>query len=92
MKTGKWVGPDLKDRLRLLSEDKKDEIVIIPIAFVNENLETLYDLDHDIISLSKNVFEIKNITRVKIPVADIEFIRLLVEIVEEFSSFANKTN
>ena len=92
MKTGKWVGPDLKDRLRLLSEDKKDEIVIIPIAFVNENLETLYDLDHDIIPLSKNVFEIKNITRVKIPVADKEFIRLLVEIVEEFSSFANKTN
>jgi ferrochelatase len=79
--SGKWIGPDTKESLKLLAESGKGEIVIIPISFVNENLETLYDLDHDILPFAKNKLNIQNISRVKIPVADTQFINLLSEIV-----------
>ena len=92
MKTGVWIGPDSKDRLKVLAENGKDEIVIIPISFVNENLETLYDLDHDTIPYAKNILKISNISRVEIPVADPEFIKLLLYIIEEFSSLDNIKN
>ncbi|MEI8204370.1 MAG: ferrochelatase [Bacteroidota bacterium] len=80
---GKWVGPDTKDCLKILSSDIRDrDIVLIPISFVNENLETLYDLDLDIIPFARNEQHIKSVSRVRIPVADNRFINLLKEIVE----------
>jgi ferrochelatase len=80
--SGKWIGPDTKDRLKILSDSKIDNIIIIPISFVNENLETLYDIDHDIIPYGKNKLGIKNISRILIPVANNDFINLLTEIVK----------
>ncbi len=79
--TGKWMGPDTKESLKKLDESGIDEIVIVPISFVNENLETMYDLDHDILPFAKNILNIQKISRVKIPVADTQFINLLSEIV-----------
>ncbi|MEE8335220.1 MAG: ferrochelatase [Candidatus Neomarinimicrobiota bacterium] len=41
----KWLGPSFEDEVnRLLMKDKKD-ILIFPISFVSEHLETLYELD-----------------------------------------------
>ena len=81
---GKWVGPDTKDSLKKISETTKDlDIILIPISFVNENLETLYDLDHDIIPFAKEELKINKITRVNIPVADAQFISLLENIIEK---------
>ncbi len=40
----RWLGPDT---VRFLEENAKGRaIVAVPIAFVSEHLETLYDLDH----------------------------------------------
>ena len=81
---GKWVGPDTKDSLKKIAETTKDlDIILIPISFVNENLETLYDLDHDIIPFAKEELKINKITRVNIPVADAQFISLLENIIEK---------
>ncbi len=79
---GKWIGPDTKNRLKTLANKQENDIVIIPISFVNENLETLYDIDCKIIPYAKNVLEIKNISRVEIPVANEDFINLLTDIVK----------
>jgi len=79
---GKWIGPDTKESLKKLAERGGNQIIIIPISFVNENLETLYDLDHDIIPFAQNELSIKNISRVKIPQADELFIKLLSKIVK----------
>ena len=81
---GKWVGPDTKDSLKKIAETTNDfDIILIPISFVNENLETLYDLDHDIIPFAKEELKINKITRVNIPVANVQFINLLENIIEK---------
>jgi protoporphyrin/coproporphyrin ferrochelatase len=39
----KWLGPDT---VRWLAENAKDKVIVtVPIAFVSEHLETLYDMD-----------------------------------------------
>ena len=63
----KWVEPDTKFALKELKNENFNEILIIPISFINENLETLFDLDADIIPYGKEVLKIKNICRVRIP-------------------------
>ncbi|MCX6230089.1 MAG: ferrochelatase [Bacteroidetes bacterium] len=80
MKRGEWIGPDTKKRLMELKNQGKEEIILIPISFVNENLETLYDLDYDIIPYAKNKLGFSKISRVEIPVADKDFIELLKDI------------
>lgn len=81
LKKGRWLGPDVKEKLKDLAESGVTEIILIPISFVNENLETLYDLDHDIIPFSKNEIGLKSISRVKIPEANNTFIDLLSDLV-----------
>ncbi|MCE1198377.1 MAG: ferrochelatase, partial [Marinilabiliales bacterium] len=79
MSGGKWVGPDLKRKLMTL--DKDQEVVILPISFVHENLETCYDLDCEILPFASQVLGFRRITRVALPEADPLFIDLLAEIV-----------
>jgi ferrochelatase len=64
----KWVGPDTKDKLKELAQQGMSEILIIPISFINENLETLYDLDVEIVPYGINELGFKNLHRSNIPV------------------------
>lgn len=82
MKRGEWIGPDINEVLKKTIDNEKNEIVIIPISFVNENLETLFDIDHEIIPNAKKELGIKNISRVEIPVADELFIELLINLIK----------
>lgn len=40
----KWLGPDTGDEISRLSE-LTDELTVMPLGFVADNLETLYDMD-----------------------------------------------
>jgi ferrochelatase len=71
----KWVGPDTKNKLKDLAEKNVSEILIIPISFINENLETLYDLDIEIVPYGRKELGLKNLHRSTIP----ENIKPLVE-------------
>lgn len=82
MRSGKWLTPDTKQRLKELAGLGISEIVVVPISFVSENLETLYDLDYDIIPHARNELGIKSVSRVKIPEAHDLFIRLLADLVK----------
>ena len=82
MRSGKWVGPDVNTCLKNLAKAGKKEIVIIPISFVNENLETLYDLDKVIVPFAKTIPGFVHVSRVFIPEADKTFISLLADIVK----------
>lgn len=42
---GEWLGPSVGEVIEKFSAPGVDEIVIAPVGFVAENLETLYDLD-----------------------------------------------
>jgi protoporphyrin/coproporphyrin ferrochelatase len=63
----KWVEPDTKVLLKQLANRKEQEVLIVPISFVNENLETLYDLDYEIIPYGRNELGMNKLYRVKIP-------------------------
>lgn len=78
MRSGKWLGPDTTDLLDCIAEhENAREIIIVPISFVSENLETLYDIDKYIIPFAIKKLGIKNISRVMIPEADPVFVKLI---------------
>jgi len=81
MKRGTWIGPDVREHLKTMAEEGIDNLVLIPISFVHENLETRYDLDYELIPYAKEVLGIKNISRVKLPEADLLFVSMLADLV-----------
>jgi ferrochelatase len=42
---GEWMGPEADDVVRLLAEEGWTKILVVPVGFVSDNVETLYDLD-----------------------------------------------
>ena len=40
-----WVGPDVESVLKELSQDNVREALIVPIGFVSDHIEILYDID-----------------------------------------------
>lgn len=40
-----WLGPGLKEALKGVEKGKAQRVVVVPIGFVCDHLETLYDLD-----------------------------------------------
>jgi ferrochelatase len=40
-----WVGPDVESVLEELSQNKIREILVVPIGFVSDHIEILYDID-----------------------------------------------
>jgi len=40
-----WVGPEVECILKELSQDKVREVLIVPIGFVSDHIEVLYDID-----------------------------------------------
>jgi protoporphyrin/coproporphyrin ferrochelatase len=40
-----WLEPDVGDHLRALSERDVESVVVVPIGFVADHMEVLYDLD-----------------------------------------------
>jgi len=41
----KWLSPDTEDLLKTLARQGTKEVLSVPIGFVSDHLETLYDLD-----------------------------------------------
>jgi|Deesub1362A_J573_1020465.scaffolds.fasta_scaffold00023_83 ferrochelatase len=41
----KWLGPKTEDVIKTLSEKDIKNILVVPISFVSDHLETLYDID-----------------------------------------------
>jgi ferrochelatase len=42
---GEWMEPEADDAVRVLAGEGWKKILVIPIGFVSDNVETLYDLD-----------------------------------------------
>jgi ferrochelatase len=40
-----WIGPDVESVLTDLSGEKVREVLIVPIGFVSDHIEILYDID-----------------------------------------------
>lgn len=42
-----WLGPDILDELEVLHSIGRDDVVVVPIGFVSDHLEVMYDLDDE---------------------------------------------
>ena len=42
---GDWLGPEVDDVVRELAEDGWKKLLVVPVGFVSDHVETLYDLD-----------------------------------------------
>ena len=77
----KWLKPFTNDVITQLGKQDVDDILVVPVSFVSEHIETLYELD----ILYKKVAEeagVKTFRRVPALNSDPTFIRALAEIVE----------
>jgi ferrochelatase len=77
-----WLGPSIVDRLKIIaSEGKHKKVVIAPIGFITDNLETLYDIDIECVAgfNSANM----SVSRVILPNDSELLIEALTSIVKE---------
>jgi ferrochelatase len=78
----KWLEPSTDQKLRELKTAGAEQVLVVPISFVSEHIETLYELD----ILYKNLAEeigIKTYRRVPALGCQPEFIEALAELVEQ---------
>jgi len=76
-----WVGPDVESVLAELSQQEVREILVVPIGFVSDHIEILYDID----ILYQNKAKLLGVLLKRVPSlnASEKFIEALSKIVEE---------
>jgi ferrochelatase len=77
----KWLDPFTNDAILKLGKEGIADVLVIPISFVSEHIETLYELDILYKKVAKDA-GIVNFRRVPALNSDPTFIRALAEIVE----------
>ncbi len=77
----KWSKPETMAHLKELYLKGYNQILIIPISFINENLETMYDIDLLILPYAKNVLGITKIDRVCLPQSHPNLIKTFIELI-----------
>jgi len=77
-----WLEPDVCDSIEAASEKNEIEsLLIVPIGFVSDHMEVLYDLDHEAADVCKE----KNIPMARAATAGIspKFVKMIRQLVEE---------
>jgi len=54
MGRGEWTRPYLVDEIRRLGKEGAGAVVVVPLSFACENLETLYELDVEVAGLARS--------------------------------------
>lgn len=76
-----WLEPDINDHLEALSASGTEAVVVIPVGFVSDHMEVMFDLDTEALATAN---------RLELPYAragtvgtDPRFIAAIVELIEE---------
>jgi ferrochelatase len=80
----KWIGPNTEDEIKLAAKEKKS-LVIVPVAFVSEHVETLVELDIEY----KRIADSEGVGYIRIPAlrTDSYFIKSLANLVVAFAGY-----
>ena len=78
----KWLEPATNDVIIGLGKQGVDDVLVVPISFVSEHIETLYELDILYKKVAKDA-GVANFRRVPALNSDPVFIRALADIVQE---------
>ncbi len=78
-----WLEPELNDCLRELAADDVRAVTIIPIGFVSDHMEVMFDLDREVAATAAEVG--LEMTRAATPATtpDPEFVAMFRELIEE---------
>lgn len=76
-----WLEPDIGDALREIASLETKAVIVVPIGFVSDHIEVLWDLDNE----AKAIAEEENLRfiRVATPGKSEEFVSGLVDLIEE---------
>jgi ferrochelatase len=76
-----WLEPDIGDSLRGLASSITKAVVVVPIGFVSDHVEVIWDLDNE----AKAIADEENLRfiRISTPGKDKEFVAGLVDLIEE---------
>ena len=79
--TQPWLEPDVCERIEQLAEAGVKSLAIVPLGFISDHMEVLYDLDTEAADACKN----HGIQMVRVPTVGVHpnFIRMIVDLVEE---------
>jgi ferrochelatase len=75
-----WIGPDILEMLETLSAEGVTHVLQVPIGFVSDHLEILYDVDIEAAEKSSQLG--LAFRRTALPNASPAFVRVLADIVE----------
>ncbi|MFH1728744.1 MAG: ferrochelatase [Pseudomonadota bacterium] len=78
----KWVGPSTKDRIKQLGDKNLKDMLVVPISFVSDHFETLYEIDIEFKEVAR-ASGILNFARVESLNDSMMFIEALCELVIE---------
>ncbi len=73
----KWLEPHVEDYMERLIAEGYGEIVILPVSFTTECLETKYDLDLRLLTRYQDHSQVTHLSRIAIPKAHPLFIQTL---------------
>ncbi len=76
-----WLEPDILDHLRTLREQEVGDVIIVPIGFISDHMEVLYDLDTEAHNLCQELG--MKMIRVATSSSDQRFIAMIRELVLE---------
>lgn len=76
-----WLEPDINDAIALLPARGIRAVIIVPLGFVSDHMEVLWDLDNEAMETSEK-FGIKAV-RVQTPGVSPDFVSGLIDLVEE---------
>lgn len=77
-----WLEPDVSDALERLAAQGVAEVVVVPVGFVSDHMEVLYDLDHKAAATARECGI--RMHRVKTVGDDPRFVAMLVDRVLRF--------
>jgi len=81
-----WLEPDINDHLETLAASGTEHVVIVPIGFISDHMEVVFDLDTEAVATAARLGI--SMTRAATVGIDTRFVSMIVELIEERRSGA----
>ncbi|PCJ16772.1 MAG: ferrochelatase [Candidatus Cloacimonadota bacterium] len=78
-----WLGPSMQETLELYSNIKDSNLLVVPLSFVGDHIETLHEVDIEFANLAKDL-GIQNFHRSPSLNTEESFMQCLVELVNTY--------
>jgi len=76
-----WLDPDINDHLETLSAEGTSAVIMVPIGFISDHMEVLYDLDTEAMATAERLG--MTLVRAATVGTDARFVNAIVELIEE---------